>query len=64
MSDAPADRPPRNRRRILESLPAADDVREEVRRTSRQMRLLMELLGLCEKAEGDRPHSPSTSAKA
>ena len=63
MSDTPADRPPGSRRRILESLPAAEDVREEVRRTSRQMRLLMELLGLCEKAEGDRPRSPSRSAK-
>jgi hypothetical protein len=62
MSDASADRPPRKQRRILESLPPADDVREEVRRTSRRMRLLMELLGLCEKAEGELPRSPSRSA--
>lgn len=62
MSDAHAGRPPRKQRRILETLPAADDVREEVRRTSRQMKLLMELLGLCERAQAGRPTSQSPSA--
>jgi hypothetical protein len=51
-------------RRILGSLPASAEVREEFRRTSRYLRLLVELLGLCEKAEQDRPPSPSRSAKA
>jgi len=49
MSEVPAGRP-RQRRRILESLPAPDDVREEFRRTSKRLRLLLELLGVCEQA--------------
>jgi len=64
MSDAPAERRPGRKRRILESLPDPSDVREEVLRTSRRMKLLVDLLGLCEKAEGDRPRSRSKSAKA
>jgi hypothetical protein len=64
MSEPHADHPPRKDWRIIESLPAAAEVREEVRRTSRRMRLLMALLGVCEKAEGDRPRSQSESAKA
>lgn len=47
----------------LESLPDAAVVRDEVRRTSRRFKLLLELLGLCEKAEADRPRSPSSSAQ-
>jgi hypothetical protein len=62
MSEPHADHPPRKNRRIIESLPAAAEVREEVRRTSRRMRLLMLLLGVCEKAEVDRPSSSPRSA--
>jgi hypothetical protein len=64
MSEPPAGLSRRTRRRILESLPTSSEVREEFRRTSRRLRLLVELLGLCEKAEQDRPPSPSRSAKA
>jgi c-di-GMP-related signal transduction protein len=64
MSEPTAGPPRRRGRRILESLPASSEVREEFRQTSRQLRLLLELLGLCEKAEGDRPRSRSKSAKA
>jgi hypothetical protein len=49
MSKLPAGRP-RQRRRILESLPVPDDVRDEFRRTSKRLSLLLELLGVCEKA--------------
>ena len=43
---------PKTRRlRILDRLPPSADVREEVRVASHQMRLLLELLGVCEKAE-------------
>jgi len=45
-----APRPPR-RAKILDRLPRATDVREEVRITSHQMRLLLDLLGVCEKVE-------------
>ena len=64
MSEPTAGPPRRRGRRILESLPTSAEVRDEFRRTSRQLRLLVALLGLCEKAEGDRPRSPSKSAKA
>ena len=37
--------------RILNLLPPSADVREEVRVASHQMRLLLELLGVCEKVE-------------
>ena len=37
--------------RILDRLPPSADVREEVRVASHHMRLLLELLGVCEKAE-------------
>lgn len=62
MSDKPAGRPRRRHRPILDSLPASSEVREEFRRTSRRLRLLVELLGLCEKAETELPPSPSRSA--
>jgi hypothetical protein len=62
MSDALPNRLPRKPRRILESLPPVDDVRDEVCRTSRRFKLLMELLGLCEKAEAERRLAPSSSA--
>ena len=50
MSEVPAGQS-RQRRRILESLPAPDDVREEFSRTSKRLSLLLELLGVCEKAK-------------
>jgi len=51
---------PRRRPAILEGLPRSTDVREEVRRTSHRMRVLLELLGVCEKAEqASRTRSPS-----
>ena len=64
MSEPNAAPPRRQGRRILESLPASSEVREEFRRASRELRLLVRLLGLCETAEGDRPRSQSKSAKA
>jgi hypothetical protein len=63
MSEPPAGPSHRTKRHILESLPASSEVREEFRQTSRRLRLLVELLGLCEKVEADRPPSPSRSAK-
>jgi len=64
MSEPPAGPSRRKGRRILKSLPTSAEVREEFRRTSRRLRLLVALLGVCEKAEGDRPRSQSKSAKA
>ena len=41
----------RRRAALIEGLPRANDVREEVRQTSHRMRVLLDLLGVCEKAE-------------
>ena len=48
---------------IENSLPTSSEVREEFRRTSRRLRLLVELLSVCEKAEAERPPSRSASAE-
>ena len=45
----------------LKQLPAAEQVREEVRLTSHRMRILLELLGVCEKAEQVIEASPRSS---
>ena len=39
--------------KIEDSLPTSLEVREEFRRTSRRLRLLIELVSVCEKAEAD-----------
>jgi hypothetical protein len=54
----------RQKFRVLEKLPPAVEVREEFHRTSRRLRLLVQLLGLCERAEGERSTAPSKSPTA
>ena len=57
----PAAPPQTTEPQILDRLPPSTDVREEVRVTSHRMRLLLELLGVCEKAEQHLPPPRSSS---
>jgi hypothetical protein len=48
---------------IEESLPTSEEVREEFRRTSRRLRMLVELVSVCEKAEAARRANRSASSQ-
>jgi hypothetical protein len=48
---------------IEESLPTSEEVREEFRRTSRRLNMLLQLLGVCEKAEEARRANRSASSQ-
>lgn len=64
MHEAAAATSCRTSRRVLSSLPPVERVRDEVRKASLEMQLLVDLLAVCEKLASNRPRSSRHAAAA